>query len=418
MGEAKPSRAYSSWVLTLLSLAYVLNFVDRQVLAVVSLEVKAELGLSDTQLGILMGPAFALCFTISGFVLARLADTGSRKWVLTLALAAWSLCTAGCGAARSFAQLALFRFAVGIGEAGGAPPSQSMLSDTFPPQQRARALSIFSLGIYLGTLFGFAGGGLIAAWFDWRTAFLVAGALGLPLTLLIALTVREPAREAHVAAAARAGLGGLAGLFAVATYRWLMCAAACQAFVGFAVLSWSVTLLRRVHGLEASEAGVAFGLIAGFTGGAGSLLGGVLADRLARRDARWYAWLSAGVSLAALPFMVGFTQSRSARAALVCIALFYFLNNIYVPSLWTLVQSLAHPRLRALSSATQLAVTNVFGYAAGAYVVGSLNDALAPRFGDDAIRWSMLVSAMVGALSAPFFLRCARSVREDLAALV
>jgi len=147
-----------------------------------------------------------------------------------------------------------------------------------------------------------------------------------------------------------------------------------------------------------SEAGIAFGLIAGSTGAAGSLLGGVLADRLAKRDARWYAWLSAGVSLA-------------------CVAVFYFLNNIYVPSVWTLVQSLAHPRLRALSSATQLAVTNVFGYALGAVVVGMLNDALAPRFGENAIRYSMLVRAVVGALSAPFFLRCARSVREDLAAV-
>jgi predicted MFS family arabinose efflux permease len=413
--RSSPSRAYSLWVLALLSLAYVLNFIDRQVLAVVSLEVKAELGLSDTQLGILMGPAFALCFTLSGFVLARLADTGSRKWVLTLSLAAWSLFTAGCGVARSFAQLALFRFAVGIGEAGGAPPSQSMISDYFPPERRARALSVFSLGIYLGTLFGFAGGGLLAAGFDWRTAFLVAGALGLPLTLLIAATVREPAREAHAAAPAPTGLGGLRGLFAVPTYRWLMAAAACQAFVGFAVLSWSVTLLRRVHALEASEAGVSFGLIAGVTGGAGSLLGGTLADRLARHDARWYAWLSAAVSAAAFPFMVGFTQAGSARAALVCIALFYFLNNVYVPSLWTLVQSLVHPRLRALSSATQLAVTNVFGYAAGAWLVGALNDALAPRFGDEAIRWSLLVTAIVGALSAPLFLRCARDLRADLA---
>ncbi len=417
MHQQKPSRRYSLWVLLLLSLAYALNFIDRQVLSVVSLEVKADLGLSDTQLGILMGPAFALCFTLSGFLLARIADTGSRKWVLTFALAAWSLFTAGCGVARSFVQLALFRFAVGIGEAGGAPPSQSMISDYFPPERRARSLSVFSLGIYFGTLFGFAGGGLIAAWFDWRTAFLVAGALGIPLTLLIAVTLREPAREPHAASPALSGFDALAALFSVRTYRWLMCAAACQAFVGFAVLSWSVPLLRRAYQMGASEAGIAFGLIAGSTGAAGSLFGGVLADRLAKRDARWYAWLSAGVSLAAFPFMVGFTQSRSARAALACVAVFYFLNNIYVPSLWTLVQSLAHPRLRALSSATQLAVTNVFGYALGAVLVGMLNDALAPRFGENAIRYSMLVPAVVGALSAPFFLRCARSVREDLAAV-
>ena len=172
------------------------------------------------------GPAFALCFTLSGFLVARIADTGSRKWVLTASLAAFSLFTAGCGVARSFVQLALFRFAVGIGEAGGAPPSQSMISDYFPPERRARSLSVFSLGIYFGTLFGFAGGGLIAAWFDWRTAFLVAGALGIPLTLLIAVTLREPAREPHAAGPALSGFDALAALFSVRSYRWLMCAAA------------------------------------------------------------------------------------------------------------------------------------------------------------------------------------------------
>ena len=194
MKQPEPSRAYSLWVLGLLSLAYVLNFVDRQVLAIVAGDVKAELGLSDTQLGVLLGPAFVVCFTLSGFLLAHLADTRSRKWVLTAGLTLWSLLTAGCGAATSFAQLATLRFGVGIGEAAGAPPSQSMLSDYFSPAQRARALSVFGLGIYLGTLLGFAGGGLIAEWFDWRTAFVVAGLSGLPLALLITFSVREPAR--------------------------------------------------------------------------------------------------------------------------------------------------------------------------------------------------------------------------------
>ncbi len=416
MQEREPKSRYSLWVLALLSLSYVLNFVDRQVLSVVSLDVKAELDLSDTQLGILMGPAFAVCFTLSGLVLARVADTGSRKWVLTLGLAAWSLFTAGCGVARSFGQLALLRFAVGIGEAAGAPPSQSMISDYFPPARRARALAVFSLGIYIGTLFGFAGGGLIAQWFDWRTAFLIAGALGIPLTLVIALTVREPARERHAATVAPRLWSALPALFARPTYGWLMAASACQAFVGFSVLSWSVPLLRRAYEMSPRDAGISFGVIAGVSGALGSLLGGAIADRFASRDGRWYAWLSASVSLAAFPFLIAFTQATSVTVALAAAGAFYFFNNMYVPSLWTLVQSLVHPRLRALSSATQLAITNLFGYAGGALAVGYLNDALAPRFGEEAIRYSMLAAAVVGALSAPLFLRCAKTVREDLAA--
>ena len=415
MDQPPPSRAYSAWVLALLSLAYVLNFVDRQVLAIVAGDVKAELGLTDFQLGLLLGPAFVVCFTLSGFLLAHLADTRSRKWVLCGGLTVWSLLTAACGGATSFGQLAALRFGVGVGEAAGAPPSQSMLSDYFAPAQRARALSVFGLGIYVGTLLGFAGGGVIAQWFDWRTAFVVAGLSGIPLAALIAFGVREPARApvpsgSHVPFAEM--LRVLAGQ---RTYRRLMAAAACQAFVGFAALSWSALFLQRAFAMNKAEAGVSFGWIAGFAGGAGSLLGGVLADRLSKRDPRWYAWLSAAVSLAAAPFFAAFARAGDASSALLCFGVFYFLNNVYVPSLWTLVQTLVPPRLRATSSATQLAITNLFGYGVSSVVVGALNDALAPSHGDAAMRWTLLLPAAIGALAGPLFLRCAATVREDLA---
>jgi predicted MFS family arabinose efflux permease len=414
VSDAKPSRATSLWVLALLSLAYVLNFVDRQVLAIVAGDVKAELALSDFQLGLLLGPAFVVCFTLSGFLLAHVADTRSRKWVLTAGLTLWSGLTAACGAAASFWQLAVLRFGVGVGEAAGAPPSQSMLSDYFGPAQRARALSVFGLGIYFGTLLGFAGGGVIAEWFDWRTAFAVAGLSGIPIAALIALTVREPAR-ALAPSAARVPFAEMTRVLAgQRTYRRLMAAAACQAFIGFAALSWSALFLQRSFAMSKAEAGVSFGLIAGLAGGAGSLAGGVLADRLSARDPRWYAWLSAGVSLAAAPLFAAFAQARSAPFALACFGAFYFLNNIYVPSLWTLVQTLVPPHLRATSSATQLAITNLFGYGVSSVAVGALNDALAPRFGDDALRWSLLLPAAIGALSAPLFWRCAATVRDDL----
>ncbi len=411
-----PGRAYSRWVLLLLSLAYVLNFVDRQVLAIVAGDVKRELALSDFELSLLLGPAFVVCFTLSGFVLSHLADTRSRKWVLTAGLTLWSLLTAACGVATSFWQIAVLRFGVGIGEAAGAPPSQSMLSDYFPPAVRARALSVFGLGIYFGTLLGFAGGGYVAQWFDWRTAFIVAGLSGLPLAGVIAFTVREPARAA--APAERAPVGEMLRILVhQRTYRRLMLAAACQAFIGFAALTWSALFLQRVFAMDKAESGVSFGLVAGIAGAAGSLLGGALADRLAARDARWYAWLSAGVSLAAAPFFAAFAQAEDATLALACFGVFYFLNNIYVPSLWTLVQTLVPPRLRATSSATQLAITNVFGYGLGVAVVGKLNDLVAPSFGDEALRFTLLLPAAVGALSAPLFYRCASSVREDLAAV-
>jgi predicted MFS family arabinose efflux permease len=412
---AAPSRAYANWVLFLLLLAYVLNFVDRQVLAIVGLEVKAEMGLSDTQLGLLLGPYFALSFTLAGLVVARIADVASRRNVLALGLVAWSLFTAACGAARSFGQLAALRFAVALGEAAGTPPSHSMISDYFPAQRRATAMAVYGLGIYVGTGFGFAGGGLLLEWFDWRTAFVVAGLAGLPVALLIVATVREPMRGGGAGARAAPPLKRLLPeVFATRAFRWLMAAAACQAFLGYAVLSWGATYLRRVFEMTPGEAGVWFGGIAAVAGGIGSLGGGVLADRLARRDPRWYAWLSALVSLAAFPFAAAFALAESRAIALLAFAPFYFVNNLYLGSLWTLVQGLVAPGLRATASATQLAVTNIVGYGVGPALVGFANDALAPSLGAGAIRWSLLGAAVVGAASALFFWQCGRTLREDL----
>ncbi len=414
---AAPSRGYANWVLFLLLLAYVLNFVDRQVLAIVGLEVKQEMGLSDTQLGLLLGPYFALSFTLAGFVIARVADVASRRNVLALGLAAWSLLTAACGFAQGFVQLASLRFSVAVGEAAGTPPSHSMISDYFPPARRATAMSVYGLGIYVGTGFGFAGGGLLLEWFDWRTAFFAAGLTGLPVALLILLTVREPTRGAMDGGARTAApplARVLPEIFATRAFRWLMAAAACQAFLGYAVLSWGATYLRRVFEMSPGATGLAFGGIAALAGGLGSLGGGLLADRLARRDPRWYAWLSAIVSLAAFPFAVVFVLAQDRDIALLAFAPFYLLNNLYVASLWTLVQGLVAPGLRATASATQLAVTNVIGYGGGSLLVGLANDALAPRFGDDAIRWSLLGAAVIGAASAVFFWQCGRTLREDL----
>lgn len=413
-----PTRGYSIWVLALLTLAYILNFLDRQLLAIVARDVKAELGLSDTQLAILLGPAFVLCFTLASFVLARVADRGSRKWVLTIGLAAWSLFTAGCGVATSFVQLAGMRFAVGIGEAAGAPPSQSMIADYFGPAQRARAMAVFGLGIYFGTALGAAGGGLIADRFDWRTAFLVAGVLGLPLALAIGWSVREPARTVGVDDVPQSALVARIGaVFARPTYRWLMAAAACQSFIGYAALSWSALYLQRVFGMSLSESGVAFGLLAGGTGALGSFAGGILADRFGARDPRWYGRISGTSCLAAAPLFALFALAPSAPVALACFGFFYFLNNVYLPILWLLVQGLVHPRLRATSAATQFAVTNLFGYGLGSVSIGLLNDGLAARFGDEAIRYSLVVAAVVGALSAPCLFAISRSIRGDLEAI-
>ena len=416
--SSTPTRGRALWALALLTAAYIVNFLDRQLLAIVARDVKAELDLNDTQLAVLLGPAFVVCFTLSSFVLARIADRGSRKWVLTIGLAAWSLFTAGCGVATSFAQIACMRFAVGIGEAAGAPPSQSMIADYFRPAQRARAMAVFGLGIYFGTALGAAGGGLIADRFDWRTAFLVAGALGLPLALTIAWTVPEPPRTVAVDDVPEASLSArVRSVFDRPTYRWLMAAAACQSFIGYAALSWSALYLQRVFGMSLSESGVSFGLLAGGSGALGCFAGGVLADRYGARDPRWYGRISGSACLAAAPLFALFALAPNAAVALAFFGAFYFLNNVYLPVMWMLVQGLVHPRLRATSAATQFAVTNLFGYGLGSISIGMLNDTLAPRFGDEAIRYSLLAAAVIGALSGPCLFAISRTIRTDLAAV-
>jgi MFS family permease len=326
--------------------------------------------------------------------------------------------TAACGMAGSFWQLALARFGVGIGEAAGTPPSHSLISDYFPPERRATALAIYGMGIYFGVMFGFLAGGMIRDAFDWRTAFLACGAPGLPLALLVYFTVREPPRgasEQRSVAPEPPRLGEVARiLFARRAFVLLTLAACCQAVSGYAVLTWGPAFMGRVHGLSASAIGTSFGLIAGFGGALGILLGGALADRLARRDPRWHAWLPAAVSLLAVPFAVPFYLAAETRTALASFALFYLINNMYVGSLWSLAQGLVPVRMRAVASAALLTILNIVGAGLGPLFVGMMNDHLAPTYGHDAIRWSLLVTALVGACAAPLFALCARHLRESL----
>jgi predicted MFS family arabinose efflux permease len=414
------SPAYAWYVLAVLLAVYVMNFVDRQILSIVLDDVKAELGASDTAMGLLSGLAFSLFYTVAGVPIARLADRGTRRSIVAAGLALWSAMTAACGLAGSFWQLALARFGVGVGEAAGTPPSHSLISDYFPAERRATALAIYGMGIYFGVMFGFLAGGMIRDAFDWRTAFLAAALPGLPLALLLRFTVREPKRgaaEARAAGAEPPALGEtLRLLFARRSFVLLTLAACCQAVSGYAVLTWGAPFLGRVHGLTGTEIGTSFGLIAGLGGALGITSGGFLADRLARRDARYHAWLPAAVSLLAFPFALPFYLAESTALALAAFACFYVINNMYVGSLWSLAQGLVPLRVRALSSATLLTILNIVGQGLGPLFVGVMNDALAPTRGAEAIRYSLLVTAAVGACAAPLFVLCARSLREDLAA--
>lgn len=404
--------AYSWYVLAVLLAAYVLNFVDRNILSVVAEDIKAEWELSDFALGFLLGPAFAACNVLASFPLARIADLRSRRVVITVGLAFWSLMTVASGFTRNYAQLAVARFGIGIGEAAGTPPSHSLISDYFPPERRATALSIYGWGIYLGIMFGFMAGGWIRDTFDWRTAFIVAGLPGIPLALLLYLTVKEPPRGP---ASEAPPIGEVVrSLASRRSFCWMVAAGCFQALVGYAVLAWAPIYLIRVHELTPGEMGLRFGLIAGLAGAAGTTLGGVLNDRLIRGDQRWNLWLPAIVSLLAFPFAVPFYMAGDAETAFWAFAIFYFLNNMYVGPMWSVSQGLASPRMRAVAAATLLATLNLIGQGVGPLAIGFSNDALTADYGKDAIRYSLTAMSFAGIFAALCFTVGARYLRQDL----
>jgi len=286
------SPRYRAVVLAMLLLVYTFNFLDRQILGILAVPIKADLGLSDTQLGALGGIAFALLYSTLAIPLALLADRTSRTWVITVSLAVWSGFTALCGLASSFLQLFLFRIGVGVGEAGGVAPSYAVISDYFPPHQRARALSIYSLGIPLGSAGGVLLGGYIAQTVEWRTAFIVVGLLGLVIAPIFRLVVREPARP--VQSGAPVPVGAVFGILAAKRGFWFLAlGAACSSMCGYGVAFWLPSLLMRSFGLDLLGAGQFLGGLLLLGGVAGVLLGGFLGDRMGGRDRAYYAWVPA-----------------------------------------------------------------------------------------------------------------------------
>jgi predicted MFS family arabinose efflux permease len=417
--EAGFSPGYANYVLAVLLLVYVMNFVDRQVLAILLEDIKADLQVSDTALGLLSGLAFALFYTLAGIPIARWADRGSRRLIVSLGLALWSGMTALSGLTQNFAQLALARVGVGVGEAAGSPPSHSLISDYFPPERRATALSIYAMGIYIGVMLGYLAGGWLNQAFDWRTAFIVVGLPGIPLALLVRFTVREPPRglsERGPVDTREVGLPEVARfLLARRSFVHLVLAASCQSLTGYAVLAWGPTFLVRVHGMTSGEIGVWVGLITGLGGASGAYLGGRLTDRLALRDVRWTMWIPALVSLLGVPFAIPFLLLDDRQLALAAFVPFYVLGAMYVGPLWSMAQNLVKVRMRALASALLLFILNLVGLGLGPLVVGFLNDLLEPRFGSDAIRYSLLAVTLVGALASPLFWLGGRHYAADLA---
>ena len=408
---------YRVYVLLVLVLVYTFNFIDRVIVGILAPPIKADLGLTDTQLGLLGGTAFALFYTGLGIPIARLADRFDRVWIMTAALALWSGFTALCGVAQTYAQLFLGRIGVGVGEAGGVAPAYSLVSDYFPPGQRARALGVYSFGIPIGSALGLVFGGVIASHVDWRMAFIVVGLSGLLIAPLFRFTVREPPRGQYDPPAAQKGavpFGDVLRSLATKPSFWaLSLGASCSSIMGYGLFFWLPSFFVRSYDLTLMEVSIRFGSIALLGGIPGVWMGGWLADRYGARSRAAYALVPAFAFLASLPFLVAGALAPGPWLSFASFMLLYALSLAWLGPVISAVQHFVAPSMRATASAIFLFINNLIGLGAGTVILGAISDGLADRFGAQSLRYAILCGTGFYVLSAALMLLASRRLAQD-----
>ena len=412
------SPAVRNYALGVLVVVYTFNFIDRQILSILLEPIKQDLGLSDSALGMLTGFAFALFYATLGIPIARFADRSNRRNLIAWALAIWSSMTAVSGLAQNFWHLLLARIGVGVGEAGCSPPAHSMLADYFPTENRATALGIYSLGIPFGILFGFIAGGWLNEFFGWRVAFFIVGVPGLLLAILVRFTLREPPRgmaEGRVADEEQPTImETFRFLWSKRSFRHMAVGGGLTAFVGYGVITWVPSFLIRSYGMNTGDVGTYLGLILGIPGGIGIALGGYLADRYGARDTRWYLWIVSVALIASTPLFFGVYLSNTAFASLMFLILPILLGNFYQATTFSQTQGLVSLRMRSVAAAVLLFILNMIGLGAGPQAVGILSDVLQPSYGDESLRYALLILSTVQIWAAYHYYQAGKSLKDDL----
>ena len=408
---------YRYFVAASLCVVYTFNFLDRQFLSILAEPVKHELLLSDTQLGMLTGLMFALFYTMFGIPVSALADRFNRVRIVSIACGLWSAFTGACGLATGFVSLAIARMGVGVGEAGGAAPSYSIISDYFAPQERGVGLAIFSLGVPIGTMLGAASGGWIAAHYGWRAAFVTLGAAGLVLAPLIPLLVREPERgrlDLPRSDQLPASVVTTIKVFVRSpTLVLTALAAGLTAVLIYGLLSWMPAYLIRDLGMSLSQIASSYSVVAGVTIGIGTLVGGYVVDAVAPRRPFLYALLPGTAVLLGLPFLFGLAQAQSWPVALLFMAGPYVLLNCYLAPALTVIQNGVAPNQRAAAGAIFLFVLNIIGLGCGPLLIGMASDHFAPVHGTHALRMALLCLAPVFVLVFLVQLAASWSLRKS-----
>lgn len=433
------SSAYRWYVLVLLTGVYTFNFVDRQIMGILSPAIKADLGLADWQLGILKGFAFAVLYTTLGIPVARLADRMNRVTIISVALALWSGFTALSGAAQNFTQLALARVGVGIGEAGGSPPAHSLISDYFPKEKRAGALAFYAMGIPIGIAFAYLAGGWLTQTFSWRVAFVVIGLPGVAMALLLKLTVGERPRggldgdaaedlfksdenegltaKQVIAKEASIVLRAAKHLLSIPSYRGVAIAGTAISFTSYAVGTWIVDFYTRSHpDFPILQVYFWLGIISGTCYVAGTFLGGYLVDKFAAKDKRMYGFIPAIALFLNAPCFLISIWTGNPIISLIFQAPVNLALGFYLGPMFALAQTLAPVSIRALSTAVLFFILNMIALGFGPTLAGVLSSMLTGSMGEElALRWALTIISGSGLLGAWMFYQTGKRVPADWA---
>jgi MFS family permease len=403
--------------LAILFLTYTSNVFDRNVISVLLEPIRQEFHASDTMLGVLGGFSFAIFNAVLGIPISRWADRGNRPNIITMALALWSLMTVFCGLASSFLQLIVGRIGVGVGEAGAIPPAQSLVADYFPPERRANAFAVYTSGGVVGYLLSFGAGGFIAAAYGWRSAFLWAGAPGLALALVTWLWLREPRRElAHLRDSRNheALRVTLKRLLAKRSYVFIVMGFTLYYFVAYGALVFVPSFAIRVLHIPLARVSLSYAVVYAAASLIGTLGGGALATRLARRDSRWLAWLAAVACPIAAPFYLAAFAASSYTTFLVLVFIGATLLIGGLPPAYAAIQSVCGRQRRAMAVAITLFFLTLIGGGFGPITTGAISDALRPTQGVDSLRYALMMMMSILLLTGWAFYKGGRSMPADL----
>ncbi len=423
-------------VLFLLVVVYTFNFLDRQILAILSPAIQKELGLSDSQLGLMRGVSFAIFYSTLGVPIAYMADRMSRTWIMTIALTVWSAMTALCGMATNFWQLFLSRMMVGVGEAGGVAPAYSLISDYFEPEKRARALAIYSFGIPIGSAVGIIFGAVITTILDWRAAFIIVGIMGVILAPIFRLLIKEPKRGAFdgtKADAKPAKIGEVLKLLMSKPSFWtLSIGASCSSMMGYGLFAWLPTFFLRSYGDVLPQAlawvpdflippnpkpllyaGYYYGLMVLIGGVIGIWLGGQISDKIGKAKKSAYALVPAASFLLAMPFFILGTFTNNLMLSFFVYIIPTALGLVWLGPVLSAFQNIVPPNMRATASAIFLLINNLIGIGLGDFLIGLMSDTLKAQYGAESLRYSIMSGTVFYVLASILLFLASKTLEKD-----